>query len=330
MGRAEIFEKWSGYCVRYHAWVDKVFVLHAPKRQWKPYVVWLWGDAGVDKSRMASAVCEDQTFRKSPDCKWWDGYSGQDVVVFDDLRKSTFTFSHLLVLLDRGACSVEYKGGMCPLLAKVIIITCSKPHDVLWAEIAGTENENLRQLSRRIDVEFEVRPDNDDAKRHLVDRMRQRLWELSDPANWDPVCPKFGKWDGKSPPVRNMFLRTRQPSLTSQSRSGLVSLSRPRARAETASPTSPTCKPGKPPVVHAEFHPTGSELLRSSNHQAVRYSRCPVRLRPVGQHVKWRVPGTLESSGRAVFALCDSRVDQGVESSRHYLTEPRHYLMETL
>jgi hypothetical protein len=39
--RAEIFEKFGGYCARYHAWVNSALTLYAPHRRWKPYVVWL-------------------------------------------------------------------------------------------------------------------------------------------------------------------------------------------------------------------------------------------------------------------------------------------------
>jgi hypothetical protein len=209
--RAEIFEKFGNYCARYHAWVCTALTLYAPQRRWKPHVVWLWGDAGVNKSRMAKAVCSDSTYHKSPDSKWWDGYSGHHVVVFDDLRKSTFTFGHLLVLLDRFSCAVEFKGGMTPLLAKVIVVTCSRPHDVLWQELGGTENENLRQLTRRIDTELHVHAGNVDEQKRVVHQMRAAVQRLKNPANWDGEDEIFGSWDSNTPLVPPMFQKRPRP-----------------------------------------------------------------------------------------------------------------------
>jgi hypothetical protein len=222
--RAEIFEAFGGYCARYHAWVNSAITLYAPQRCWKPHVVWLWGDAGVNKSRMAKAVCSDSTYHKSPDSKWWDGYSGQHVVVLDDLRKSTFTFGHLLVLLDRFSCQVEFKGGMTPLLAKVVVVTCSRPHDVLWRELGGTENENLRQLTRRLDTELHVTRDNVEEQKRVVFQMRAAVQRLKDPANWDGEDPIFGTWDSSTPLVHPMFQK------------------RPRPEGEPASSSSPAPK----------------------------------------------------------------------------------------
>ena len=122
-----------------------------------------------------------------------DGYNGEDVVVLNDLRKSTFTFSYLLDLLDRYDFQVEVKGGYAPMLAKVFMITCSKPHDVLWAELHGTVNESLQQLSRRIHEEFEVTETNLDEQKGLLCRMRQSLVHMRDPENWDKE-ELFDEW----------------------------------------------------------------------------------------------------------------------------------------
>ena len=127
---------------RFHGGVDKVVQAHRPQRKWMPRVYWLWGEAGANKSRMAHAVLKGDTFFKPPDTRWFDGYDGNDVLVLNDLRKNTFTFSYLLDLLDRYDFQVEVKGGYVSMLAKVIVITCSKSHAGLWAELGGTFNEN--------------------------------------------------------------------------------------------------------------------------------------------------------------------------------------------
>ena len=95
---------------RFHGGVDKVVQAYRPQRKWMPRVFWLWGEAGVNKSRMAHAVLKGGTYFKPPDTKWFDGYDGGDVLVLNDVRKTPFTFSYLLDLLDRYDFQVEVKG----------------------------------------------------------------------------------------------------------------------------------------------------------------------------------------------------------------------------
>ena len=197
ISRKQINEEFAGYCARYHAWVDKQFTYFAPVRKWMPDVYWLHGDAGTDKSRMARAVFSGSCYCKPPDTKWFDGYDGQEVLILNDLRKSTFTYSYLLDLLDRYEFRVEVKGGYVPLLAKVIIITCSKPHEILWAELGGTENENIGQLTRRIKKQFNVSTATDAQKSQLVHMMRKSVQHLMNSENWDTE-DKYGEWDGHS------------------------------------------------------------------------------------------------------------------------------------
>ena len=164
-----------------------------------PDVYWLWGDAGADKSRMARAVLATNTYCKPPDSKWFDGYDGQEVLILNELRKSTFTYSYLLDMLDRYEFRVEVKGGDVPLLAKVIIITCSKAHATLWAELGGTANENLQQLTRRIRQEMHVSSASLSDKKRMVDTMRQSVLRLRDKSNHDAE-DVYGQWDGEAAP----------------------------------------------------------------------------------------------------------------------------------
>ena len=163
-----------------------------------PRVFWLHGPGGVNKSRLAHLVCKGSVYFKPPDSKWFNGYNGEDVVVLNDLRKSTFTFSYLLDLLDRYDFQVEVKGGYDTMLAKVFMITCSKPHDALWAELHGTANENMFQLSRRIHEEFAVTATNLNEPKGLLCRLRQSLVHLRDEKNWDKE-EVFDEWDGIGP-----------------------------------------------------------------------------------------------------------------------------------
>ena len=195
MGIHQIRRKHAEAYVRFSNGVDKVVQAHRSERKWMPRIYWLYGPAGVNKSRIAHAVLKGGTYFKPPDTRWFDGYDGGEVLVLNDLRKSTFTYSYLLDLCDRYDFQVEVKGTYTPMLAKVIIITCSKPHAQLWAELGGTENENLDQLTRRIAEEVDIGATSLDDQKRLVTRMRQSVLGMRDSANWDKE-ELFGEWDG--------------------------------------------------------------------------------------------------------------------------------------
>ncbi|AJP36449.1 replication-associated protein [Avon-Heathcote Estuary associated circular virus 20] len=65
-----------------------------------PVVIYCYGQTGTGKSRYAKRY-SDNVYFKNMSCKWWDGYNGQDVVVFDDIRGDTFKYHELLRILDR-------------------------------------------------------------------------------------------------------------------------------------------------------------------------------------------------------------------------------------
>lgn len=194
-GRRVIYERYMEYLASHHSWFDKIYVLFAPIRAFMPDVYWVHGGAGDGKSRAAKAVFASSCYCKPPDSKWFDGYDQQEVLILQELRKSTFTFSYLLDLIDRYEFRVEVKNSYVPMNSKVIIITCSKTHSELWAEIAGEANENLYQLTRRIKREFKVTKDNKAEQQELVEEMRDSVERLSDPANWDTE-DIFGTWHG--------------------------------------------------------------------------------------------------------------------------------------
>ena len=196
--RGYIFETYAGYCQRYHAWVDKQITQFAPQRSWKPAVWWLWGGPGTYKSRAANGVLPTSTFIKQSSCKWWDGYNAEEVVILDDLRKGDFFFHQLLRVLDRYKLMVEVKGGSVPMVAKLIIVTCSMPPEQLWARIGDTENEDVGQLLRRIDrvVQFPL----DRPLGQMVNQMRHALCAVRASIEAGPGDDAIEAWDGLAAP----------------------------------------------------------------------------------------------------------------------------------
>jgi len=119
-----------------------------------PDVYWWFGPTGVGKSRKAFEQFGTDAYIKMTD-KWWDGYSGQKVVILDDYRASLCPFHELLRILDRYPFRVQFKGGSIELSANVFVITTPHRPEVTWS---GRTQEAIAQLLRRITVIQEFLP----------------------------------------------------------------------------------------------------------------------------------------------------------------------------
>jgi len=104
-------------------------------------VIVLWGEAGSGKSSYAYDNHPD--LYSKPPSKWWDGYSGQDVILFDDFY-GYIPYSELLNVLDRYPYHAEVKGGYVWAQWKKVIITSNK-HPKEWYSYGLTP-----ALARRI------------------------------------------------------------------------------------------------------------------------------------------------------------------------------------
>jgi len=120
-----------------------------PERDFKPTVRWYYGPTGSGKTRHAMSWLrsEGTVFTVETPGKFWDGYDGQNGVLFDDFRSTRCEFAHLLRLLDRYPMRVEVKGGSRQLNSRHMAITAPcHPRDIY----PGL-GEDVAQLLRRID-----------------------------------------------------------------------------------------------------------------------------------------------------------------------------------
>ena len=118
-------------------------------------VYWFYGKTGTGKTReavklMIEKLNEDWISLTGNLRQFFDPYSGQKGVIFDDLRKGSIVWNQLLVLTDRYRTQVNIKGSICPWLAEIIIITAPVPPEELFIDENGEKWDEIDQLKRRI------------------------------------------------------------------------------------------------------------------------------------------------------------------------------------
>lgn len=160
----EITESHPGYVMRYGSGISRIRALYSntayvPAAGTAPppakRLVFLLGTSGVGKSYRAlhSIGLPGQSVYFKPHGKWWDGYDGQDIIIFDDWYGGSYQYTHLLTLLDRYEATVEVKGGTANITSKLLIFT-SNEHPMDWYKNLDTHqtvwNPDVNPLCRRV------------------------------------------------------------------------------------------------------------------------------------------------------------------------------------
>jgi hypothetical protein len=120
-----------------------------------PTVIWIFGPTGVGKSHhafeFAKRICERRNWRvwrSLNSLKWFNGYNGQELAIFDDFRFDgrRNDFAKLLQLTDRYMYSVEIKGGTVNWCPRTIIFTAPSSPETIFADCP----EDVSQFNRRL------------------------------------------------------------------------------------------------------------------------------------------------------------------------------------
>jgi hypothetical protein len=112
-------------------------------------VIWICGDPGVGKSRLAEKLAGSDVYDKRGDSKWWDGYDGQETIILDEWRPSKYwNVSNTLGVLGGERMRVEVKGGSKVAKWKRIFVTTVDRPEEYWRK--NHSDEQIKQLTRRI------------------------------------------------------------------------------------------------------------------------------------------------------------------------------------
>jgi len=127
--------------------IQKVIAAINPSPEWRDVSVhYLWGPPGTGKTRRVFREHGTSAVYKKLDGQWWDGYEGQDVVLFDDFY-GTIPLSYLLQLLDGHPLSVNVRGSTRVAKWTKVYITSNRPFETMYP---GEPAEKIAALRRRI------------------------------------------------------------------------------------------------------------------------------------------------------------------------------------
>lgn len=107
-----------------------------------------WGPTGTGKSRLAWEEAGMGAYPKDPRTKFWNGYNGQQNVIFDEFRGG-IDISHMLRWLDRYPVIVEVKGSSTALMMENVWIT-SNLHPKDW--YPDMDDATTQALLRRLKI----------------------------------------------------------------------------------------------------------------------------------------------------------------------------------
>lgn len=120
--------------IRYHSGIDKLTKLVKPQPPLQRTIrtTILWGPTGTGKTHRC-LTSFPKAYSVSPGDHPWDGYDGQDVIIFDEFRPEFWPITQMNKYLDKWPCELNARYNNKPAAwTKVFIISNIDPSD-WWA-----------------------------------------------------------------------------------------------------------------------------------------------------------------------------------------------------
>jgi len=136
---------------------------HKSKRR-QLEVYYIWGRTGVGKtSSVMDKYGDENVYRVTNYKNPFDGYDGEDVIVFDEFREQIH-FSDLLNYTDIYPVKLPSRYNDKQACYTKVYIISNKPLEEQYKEIQMEEPESWKALIRRLTLNFEMRPSPSDDK----------------------------------------------------------------------------------------------------------------------------------------------------------------------
>lgn len=129
---------------RYPRAQEKVQALFGPVRDKVTEMQWIFGPPGCGKTLYVEQRYPD--LYKKDKSQWWTGYTGQEVVLIDELNANRISYDLLLELGNGGPLRVQTKGGYVQFLARLVVIVSNVLPSVVYQEDLAMNDALLRRV----------------------------------------------------------------------------------------------------------------------------------------------------------------------------------------
>lgn len=134
---------------------DAYYMDEMPKYTKNTKGIWIWGDAGVGKSKWCTRFGRVVgSWYEKPVNKWFDGYDDQEVIIMNEVKNNVLIKSgYLMKWADNEPCKGEVKGGTRWLRHRYILITSNDdPMDLCRDETGHLNDADWEPIARRFRI----------------------------------------------------------------------------------------------------------------------------------------------------------------------------------
>lgn len=134
--------------VRYHKGFQVLNSIKNPPRfRDQPTVIYLYGKPGCGKSRLAHTLYPNAYSATDKKEGWFDGYQGQEEVIFDDFE-GNYPLREMLKIIDFNPLQLPIKGAFTPIRAHTFIFTSNIPFESLYDGNAAWQDRVSKWATR--------------------------------------------------------------------------------------------------------------------------------------------------------------------------------------
>ncbi len=141
---ADLADQHFSLFVRYHRGIEKFVALQSKSRDFPCNAEIHYGVPGAGKSYAVHTAYPDAYWVPGGERLWFDGYTGQDTIVFDDFDGKQCSFNMFKRLCDPYPLRLPTKGGFVQCLARRVVFTSNTPYSV-WFPGSSHDAAALRR-----------------------------------------------------------------------------------------------------------------------------------------------------------------------------------------